>query len=304
MALLDLRLRSGYLFLALMFGHVILISAQVNSRQGVPVLEAVTFGVFSEVQRGTSSGLSVFQRIWNGYVGLRGAHQENQQLRQQLSDALVELQQQRALAVRARGLEQLLELKDRSNLRTTAASIIAAGPDPEFRTVSIDKGRSDGLDRDMAVIAPAGVVGRVVTPSGRNAKVQLLIDRNAAAGALIERSRAQGVVVGTGDARLRLEYVSDVADVIVGDAVVTSGIDGIYPKGFVIGKVVGVEKSGGAYRTITIEPAVDFSRLEEVLVVLSATPLKEVDPNAPATGATGAAGAPATPGQDVKETSQ
>ena len=106
MALLDLRLRSGYLFLALMFGHVILISAQVNSRQGVPVLESVTFGVFSEVQRGTSNGLSVFQRIWNGYVGLRGAHAENEQLKAQLSQTMVELQQQRALADKARGLKE------------------------------------------------------------------------------------------------------------------------------------------------------------------------------------------------------
>ncbi len=83
----------------------------------------------------------------------------------------------------------------------------------------------------MAVIAPAGVVGRLVVPSLRSAKVQLLIDRNAAAGAIIERTRAQGVVVGGGDDRLRLDYVSEVSDVVVGDVVVTSGIDGIYPKG-------------------------------------------------------------------------
>lgn len=301
MALLDLRLRSGYLFLALMFGHVILISAQVNSRRGVPVLESVTFGVFSEVQRGTSSGLSIFQRIWQGYIGLRGAHQENAQLKQQLADALVELQQQRALAVRTRGLEELLELKDHANLRTTAAEIIAAGADPEFRTVSIDKGKSDGLQRDMAVIAPGGVVGRVVMPSGRNAKVQLLIDRNAAAGAVVERSRAQGVAVGLGETRLRLEYVSDVADVVVGDAVVTSGIDGIYPKGFRIGTVTAVEKSGGAYRTITVEPSVDFARLEQVLVVLSTTPLEET----PASGGDAAApGGGREAPKEPKETSQ
>ena len=85
----------------------------------------------------------------------------------------------------------------------------------------------------MSVIATAGVVGRVVVPSRRAAKVQLLIDRNAAAGAIIERSRAQGVAVGGGDDRLRLEYVSGVADIVTGDVVMTSGIDGIYPKGFI-----------------------------------------------------------------------
>jgi rod shape-determining protein MreC len=274
-ALPDIRLRAGYLFLALMFAHVILISAQVNSRKGVPVLETVTFGLLSEVQRGTSNGLSIFQRIWNGYVGLRQVRAENDTLKRELSNAQVELQQQRALADRTRSLEQLLELRQRANLTTTAAEIIAAGATPEFRTVTIDKGTHDGLQPDMAIIAPAGVVGRVVVSSARNAKVQLLVDRNAAAGALIERSRAQGVVIGTGESRLRLEYVSEVADVAVGDAVVTSGIDGIYPKGFVIGSVVSVEKSGGAYRSIAIEPSVDFTSLEDVLVVLTPTPAQD-----------------------------
>ena len=121
----------------------------------------------------------------------------------------------------------------------------------------------------MAVIAPAGVVGRVAVASGRAAKVQLLIDRNAAAGAIVGRSRAQGVVVGGGDERLSMDYVSEAADIVVGDAVMTSGIDGIYPKGFVIGKVEAVEKNGPAYKRIVVRPAVDFRALEEVLVVLT-----------------------------------
>jgi rod shape-determining protein MreC len=127
----------------------------------------------------------------------------------------------------------------------------------------------------MSVIAPAGVVGRLVVPSVRSAKVQLLIDRNAAAGAIVERTRAQGVVVGVGNDRLRLEYVSEVSDVVVGDVVVTSGIDGIYPKGFIIGRVESVERAGGSYKQITIKPAVDFSSLEEVLVVMTPTPARQ-----------------------------
>jgi len=99
--------------------------------------------------------------------------------------------------------------------------------------------------------------------------VQLLVDLNAAAGALIERTRAQGIVVGSGGDRLRMDYVSDVSDVVVGDVIVSSGIDGIYPKGFIIGKVEAVERSGGAYRRIMVRPAVDFSSLEEVLVIVS-----------------------------------
>jgi rod shape-determining protein MreC len=271
----DLRQRSGYLFIGVMLAHVLLISAQVNSKSGVPVLESVTFGIFSEVQRGLSGGVSGIRGVWNGYVGLRHARTENEELKRQLGAMQVALQEQRALADRSRGLEKLLEMREHVPLKTTAAEIIGAAATPDFRTVTIDKGSSSGLQTDMAVIAPAGVVGRVVVPSARSAKVQLLIDRNAAAGALIERSRAQGVVIGSGDERLQMDYVSEVSDVVAGDVVVTSGIDGIYPKGFVIGRVESVEKSGGAYRRITVQPSVDFRSIEEVLVVLTPPPASD-----------------------------
>ena len=277
MAVLDIRQRAGYLFLAVMLGHILLISAQVSSKGGVPVLSAVTFGIFGEVQRAISSSTSGFRHVWSGYVNLRNATVENQQLKGQLDAAQVEIQTQRALANRTRNLERLLELRDHSNLQTTAAEIIAAGATPDFRTLTIDKGTTGGVRADMAVIAPGGVVGRVVVPTLRTAKVQLLIDRNAAAGAIVERSRAQGVIIGGGDDRLRMEYVSEVSDVIVGDVVITSGIDGIFPKGFVIGRVEAIEKNGTAYKKITVKPAVDASSLEEVLIVVTPTPAHERD---------------------------
>jgi rod shape-determining protein MreC len=275
-ALLDIRQRSGYLFMALLVGHVLLISTQVSSRSGVPVLEAATFGLFAEVQRGVASAVLSVRRVWTGYVALRSVRAENDDLKRQLAAVEISLQQQRALADRTRGLERLLDLRDRSNLKTVPAEIIAAGATPEFRTLTIDKGTRDGVRPDMAIIGASGIVGRVVVPGIRAAKVQMLIDRNAAAGALVERSRAQGVVVGRGDDRLQMEYVSEVADVAVGDVVVTSGIDGIFPKGFVIGRVDAIEKSGAAYKRILVRPAVDFAGLEEVLVVLTPTPAREL----------------------------
>jgi len=274
-AVLDLRQRSGYLFLAVILGHILLISAQVSSRTGVPVLEAVTFGIFAEVQRGVSSGVNGVRRVWNGYIGLRHLKVENDDLKRQLADAQIALQEQRALADRARGLERLLEMRDRSDLRLAAAEIIGASATPDFRTLTIDKGTHDGLRPDMAIIAPGGVVGRIVVPSARAAKVQLLIDRNAAAGALIERSRAQGVVVGTGEDRLRMDYVPESSDIVLGDVVVTSGIDGIYPKGFVIGRVDVVDKNGPSYRRILVRPAVNFASLEQVLVVTTPAAARE-----------------------------
>lgn len=279
MSILDIRQHAGYLFLAVTLGHVILISAQVNSRSGVPVLEAVTFGLFAEVQRSGSAGVTGVRGFWSRYGSLRGVARENAELKGQLEAVQVELQELRALADRARGLQQLLDLRDRSKLKTTAAEIIGASASPDFQTLTLDKGTNYGVRTDMAVIAGDGVVGRIVVPSARAAKVQLLVDRNAAAGALIERSRAQGVAKGTGESRLQLEFVSEAADVAVGDLVVTSGIEGIFPKGFTIGRVDVVEKAGPAYKRITVKPAVDFSRLEEVLIVQTPTPAREAEEN-------------------------
>jgi len=278
-ALLDIRQRTGYLFIGLTIGHIVLISAQVTTARGVPVLEAVTFGVFAEVQRAASSAIGGMRSSWTDYVALQEVRGENERLRTEIAQLQVRLQQERALAQRARTLESLLALRSEVELPTLAASVIAGGASPDFRTITIDKGTGDGLRTDLAVIAPAGVVGRVITPTTRAAKVQLLIDRNAAAGALIERSRAQGVTVGTG-AELRLDYVAGTADVQVGDTVVTSGIDGIYPKGFVIGQIESVQHGQGVFTAIVVRPAVDFSSLEAVLIVLA--PLAAVDEGAPA----------------------
>lgn len=269
MALVDFRQRTGYMFVAVTIAHIILISAQVNTRRGVPMLEAVTFGVFAEVQRASTSVIEGVQHGWENYFALQQVRRQNEKLRQENGQLQVQLQQERALSTQTRSLQQLLELRQRTSLSTTAASVIAGGASPDFRTFTIDKGTKDGLRPDMAVIAPTGVVGRIIMPSARASKVQLLIDRNAAAGAIVERSRAQGVVLGTGGDRLRFEYVPGAADVQVGDRVVTSGIDGIYPKGFAIGQIESIQKGAGVFSAIVVKPVVDFSSLEEVLVVLT-----------------------------------
>src|SRR5688500_17114213 len=277
MALLDIRQRTGYLFMTVIIGHIVLISAQVNTERGVPLLEAVTFGTFAEVQRGASTVIGGVRTSWDDYLALQSVRSDNEQLRREVAQLQVALQQQRALAQQSHTLVELLQLREQIQLDTVAAEVIAGSASPDFRTLTIDKGTAHGLRPDMAVIAPAGVVGRIITPSARAAKVQLLIDRNAAAGGLIERSRAQGVVIGTGD-RLRMEYVSSTADIKVGDRVVTSGIEGIYPaagrdgnypKGFVIGQIESIERGGGMFSSIVITPAVDYSSLEDVLVVLT-----------------------------------
>jgi rod shape-determining protein MreC len=263
----DLRQRTAVLFIAVMLGHILLISAQVQSRAGVPVLEVVTFGAFAEVQRALSAVTGGVRNAWAGYANLRGVRAENEQLKRQLAELQVQFQQERAAGEHAHQLETLLGFQRQSNVQTVAASVIGAGASPDFRTITIDRGSSSGLKANMPVISPTGVVGRIVTLASRASKVQLLVDRNAGAGALVERSRAQGVVLGAGEDLLRMDYVSGIADVKPGDTIVASGIDGIYPKGFVIGKVESVDRGTGIYKVIRVRPAVDFNRLEEVLVV-------------------------------------
>ena len=269
MAVVDIRRRTGYLFLAVIVGHVILISTQVTTKRGVPMLEDAVFGVFSEVQRGANAVTTGVRTSWQDYFALQQVRSENDQLKKDIGDLRVRLQEERALAQQTQSLQKLLDLKSSTELSTTGASVIAGGASPEFRTITVDKGSQDGLRADMAVIAPAGVVGRVIQPSSRASKVQLLIDRNAAAGALIERTRAQGVVVGSGAEDLRMEYVPGSAEVKAGDVVVTSGIDGIYPKGFVIGQIQSIRRAAGGYSDIVIKPAVDFTSLEAVLIVVA-----------------------------------
>jgi rod shape-determining protein MreC len=268
--MLDIRKRTGYLFLAVMMAQVILVSAQVQTKTGVRVLQAVTFELFSRVQFGTASVLNFGRNGWSNYIALRGVREENESLKRRVADLEVRLQQEHALAARTQQLQALMDLKSQATVPTLAAEVIAGSQDPVLRTVTIDRGSEEGVLADMAVIAPGGIVGRVISPVARHAaRVQLLIDRNAAAGALTERTRAGGMIVGVeANPPLRMELVSNLADVKVGDNVVASGVDGIFPKGYLIGRVEQADRGTGLYRTITVRPGVDFSSLEEVLVVL------------------------------------
>lgn len=275
MALLDIRQRTGWLFGALVVSHIILISGQVTTRRGVPVLQEVTFGTFAEMQRAATGAVSSVTDSWQNYFALQQIRRENERLKKEVTELSVTLQQERTAAQQTQALQKLLDLKSATPFQTTAAAVIGSGADPSFRTLTIDKGTQDGLRADMAVIAPAGVVGRILVPTARASKVQLIIDRDAAAGVMVERTRASGVVMGVGsvdslDFRaglLDLNYVPGSADVKKGDRVVTAGIDGIYPKGLPIGEIQSAQRVAGEWR-IKIRPAVDFSSLETVLVVL------------------------------------
>lgn len=266
----EFRKRTGFVFLSAIIAQVLLVSAQVQTKSGVRAIEAVSFGIFARVQGAASSVVRNVRDVWMNYASLRGARDENAALKKQLAEIEVQLQEQRALASRASNLQTLLDLKNAVGMPTLAAEVIAGNANPGIRQITIDRGTEDGVQANMAVIAPRGVVGRIVGPlAAHAARVQLIIDHSAAAGALTERTRAGGMVVGVDrQPPLSMELVSNLADIKVNDAVVTSGVDGIYPKGYTIGWIDNAARGPGLYQIISLRPAVDFSSLEEVLVVL------------------------------------
>jgi rod shape-determining protein MreC len=269
MAFPDIRYRVRFLFVAVMVGHILLISSQVNSQRGVSLLDETLTTMVVEAQRAAWTVVGGVRNLWRAYADLRDVKSQNEYLIREVVNLRVQLQQQRALTRGTEQLRSLLDLRTRLGWNTAAAEVIAGSTSPEFHAITIDKGRSSGVTSDMAVIAPEGIVGRVVEPSIGAASVQLLIDQNAAASVMVERSSSQGIALGVGDGTLHFEYLSAVSDVQQGDVVVTAGLDGVYPKGLPVGQVSIVERSGLTYRRVVIVPYVDFSSLEAVLVVLT-----------------------------------
>jgi rod shape-determining protein MreC len=272
--------RTFALLVTVCLGHVLLISAQVQSREGLPVIQVAAFDVLARVQRVTGGITDTVHGIWTQYFGLRGAARENEALRQQLLDLATELQRQRAVAAQTRSLEDLLALKPQVAVPTVSARVIAGNVSPGTLTVAIDRGAADGVTPDMAVLSAKGVVGRVIAPVSQHAAtVQLLIDSNAGVAVMFERSRSGGMIVGgETNGTLRTDFVPVLADVQVGEQVMTSGQDGIFPSGFVVGTVESVTGAGGPQREIRVRPAADFSNLDIVLVLLARPPVVPQEP--------------------------
>ncbi len=268
--MIDIRRRTTYFFLLVSLCHVLLISVQVQSKSGMPLLESVAFYVDAPAARASSGVVDGIGSLWGRYVALHGVVAENAQLRAEISRLQGELQQKDALAGQSKSLEATLRLQQSVGQRTLAARVIAGDPAPGSLTITIDRGSADGLRPDLGVIASGGVVGRVMGEMlPHTARVQLLPGRGAGAGALLERVSAEGIVVGGGDAQLlQMQYVNKSYDVKVSDRVITSGHDRVFPAGFAVGTVERVDRATSTYQLIVVRPAVNFSHLDIVLVLL------------------------------------
>lgn len=273
--MIDIRRRTTYFFLLVSLGHVLLISAQVQSKSGMPLLEAMAFGAFSGVQRASAGFADGVASLWGRYVAVHGVVAENERLRGEITQLHGELQQRDALAAQSRSLEAILHLQQSVAQRTIAARVIAGDPTPGSLVITIDRGTADGLRESLGVITTGGVVGRVMgQPLPHAARVQLLTGRSAGVGAVLEQAKATGIIQGGGDdPPLRMTFVPNSYDVKAGERVLTSGQDGIFPSGFVIGWVTQAERGSTMYKLIAVRPSVNFGRLDVVLVLLDAPPV-------------------------------
>jgi rod shape-determining protein MreC len=265
--------RSRLLLAGLVIAHLIVISGQVETHSGRTLLAQALFGALAPFQRAAGAVVDSLQGAWAGYLDLRGAHEESVRLREQvarLEMLLLEKQQQALEAERLRGL---LGLREATRLPAVSAEVVARQGLPWFRSIVVNQGRRAGVRLDAAVLAPAGVVGRVVALAEDAARVQILLDRDCSLGVLVERSRVSAIVQGqvgladSGTAELRMKYVPALADIQEGDRVLTSGLDGIYPKGQLVGHVRSVGPPAGLFRDVVVIPSVAFDRVEEVLIV-------------------------------------
>ena len=239
------------------------------------------------IQRGASGVGNWVGGLFGGVGNLRRASTENEQLRAQIEQMQTELRDKREKAAEASRLEKLLKLSEQSPYSSVTAQVIARDPSMWFDSVSINKGRSSGIEINMPVVTAEGIVGRVVSTGPWSSQIMLITDEKSGTGAVVgqlDQSTAIGSIKGMGESGLLdMRYVSGLEKVQVGDTVSTTGQDGIYPAGYTIGQVVEV-RPGSATQTqlIHLRPSAGLDRLKEVAVLQYRPPRRaETDQSLP-----------------------
>jgi rod shape-determining protein MreC len=231
--------------------------------------------VLGTAQAGVTGVINYFDNTWSNYIALIDVRAENDRLREEIHKAqAVNVKYREARATNIR-LSKLLDLKETLQSPNLSANIIGRDPSQWFKTFIIDRSSSDGITKGMPVITVGGVVGHVLDGGGNHAKVLQANDPNSAVEVLIQDTRTQGIIKGTGTG-YRLHYVLKNNEVKVGDQLVTSGLGGVFPKGLLVGTVsTVVSNRRGMFLNIEVQPAVDFSKLEHVIIIMKSNPLAE-----------------------------
>lgn len=256
-------------FIAALLTLLILMSYQVaDETTGRTVLGNVIFTLLSPIQSG---GTSAVNSVWNTgarYFDLINTNEKNQQLTREVDELRIRLKASLSERDENQRLRQILNLREKLPLKLVAGEVIGGtAKAPISRIISINRGAKDGIDAQMPVVTPSGVVGMVIEASPISAKVQLMSDVSSSIGAMLSRNNAAGILSGTGRELCLLKYLPLNTDIKVDDAVVTSGQDGIFPEGFPIGKVTKILKEE-LYVSAEVTPYQSSGALKEIVVLL------------------------------------
>jgi len=286
------RHRSIFLLGGVVLLQVLLLAVQIKRDSQGRLIRVWTVGAVSPFERAGAHGVSHIRDTWNHYFALQNTSRENEELKRENGALKLEITQLQSKASEADRLAALLKFRQtNAAVPMVAARVIAGSADSGSQTIYLDRGERDGIRRDMGVITPDGVVGKVIESYKDTAQVLLLTDEHSGVGAMLVDSRLQGPVGGTGEPLLVMKYIPNDDNVNSGERVVTSGMDRIFPRDLPVGTIVEI-KSGNPFKQLRVKPAASLERLEEVFVLLTMKPL-ELKQESPAPGsATSQATAP------------
>lgn len=259
--------RAFFVLVAVLLAQLLLLSVQITRNQKVRLIQVWAVSAVDPFARVLHGTFDTATGAWGSYRDLWGTQQQNRELNLQLVAARSQIQQLAQQAGEAQRLRDLLEFKNRLPFPAVAAEVIASSPGEASRAIFIDKGLDAGLTTDLAVVTPGGIVGKIIAVFPHTAQVMLVTDNSSGVACALDKSRVQGILKGNSLNQCQIHYVMNEAPVSVGETVLTSGLDQIYPKGLPIGSVSMVAE-GNIYRTIKVKPSATLDRLETVLVVV------------------------------------
>lgn len=248
-----------------------ILALSISSLRHEAALDSGQMGmtIISPFQKMVISATQSIRDVWRQYFWIISTIQENESLKTRLNQAINDLNRRKELELSNIRFRKLLDFKTQLPYRTVACEVIGKDPSPWFKTLIVDKGQINGIQKGLGVMAPEGVVGQVIDVTDNFSKILLIIDPNSAVDALVQETRSRGIVKGDSLGMCQFRYVSRKDDISVNDSVISSGLDGVFLKGFPIGRVREVVRNhSGIFQDIVITPHVDFEKLEEVLVVL------------------------------------
>ncbi len=231
------------------------------------LFERSVMTLFSPVPRSVNEVGQRILDVYHGYLDMRREVAENVRLRRQVAELTTENLALRRSSGDLSRMRSILSYSEQYTMPTVLGEIIMLDTAGRFKSAVIDRGADHGVQVNDVVVHPSGLLGRVILTTKDMAKIQVLVDKSFSAGVLVERSRRQGVIRGGDAGLLRLQYMPNMSDVVVGDTIVTAGIDGVFPKGIVVGKVVRVDEGSDLFRRVEVQPAVDLGSIEEVLIL-------------------------------------